>query len=63
MECKRLPVDREIIDFSPKIIVLIKNSGLIFSLKHQKNLPIGQVCIKNDFTSNFQFNQYIPHFH
>lgn len=29
-------MDREIIDFSPKIIVLIQNSGLVVSLKHQK---------------------------
>ena len=34
-------IDYEIRDFSLKIILLIKNSGLIFSLKHQKNLPLG----------------------
>ena len=36
MECKRLPVDYEIRDFTLKIILLIKNSGLIVSLKHQQ---------------------------
>ena len=36
MECKRLPVDSEIRDFSLKIILLNKNYGLIVSLKHQK---------------------------
>ena len=45
MECKRLPVDREIIDFSPKIIVLIQNSGLVVSLKHQKTHPMGRLRI------------------
>lgn len=63
MECKRLPTDYEIRDFSLKIIVLIKNSGLIISLEHQKNPPNGQVSIKNDFISNIQFNQHILHFH
>ena len=29
MECKRLPMNCEIENFSPKIILLIKNSGLI----------------------------------
>ena len=29
MECKRLPVDYEIRDFTLKIILLIKNSGLV----------------------------------
>ena len=38
-----MPVDYKIRNFTLKIIVLIKNSGLIFSLKHQKNLPNGQV--------------------
>lgn len=36
MECKRLPVDYEIRDFTLKIILLIKNSGLIVSLRHTK---------------------------
>lgn len=63
MECKRLPIDCKIRDFSLKIMLLIKNSGLIVSLKHQKTCPHGQVSIKNDFTSNIQFNQHIPHFH
>ena len=42
MECKRLPIDYEIRDFTFKIIVLIKNSGLIVSLKHKKTCPEGQ---------------------
>ena len=41
MECKRLPVDYKIRNFTLKIIVLIKNSGLIVSLKHTKKLPLG----------------------
>lgn len=46
MECKRLPKDYEIRDFSLKIIVLIKNSGLVVSLKHQKTCPMaGFFCI------------------
>ena len=36
MECKRLPVDSEIRDFTLKIIVLNKNSGLVVSLKRKK---------------------------
>lgn len=43
MECKRLPADYEIRDFSLKMIFLTQNSGLIVSLKHQKNPPNGQV--------------------
>ena len=41
-ECKRLPIDYEIRDFSLKIILLNKNSGLIVYLEHQ-NPPNGQV--------------------
>ncbi len=37
MECKRLLKVYEIRDSSLKIILLIQNSGLIVSLKHQKN--------------------------
>ena len=54
MECKRLPVDSEIRDFSLKIILLNKNYGLIVSLKHQKDLPDGQVtnCKKQTILIN-----------
>ena len=34
MECKRLPTDYEIRDFSHKMALLIQYSGLIVSLKH-----------------------------
>ena len=46
MECKRLPIDYEIGDFTLKIIVLIKNSGLIISLEHQKTYPMGRLVLK-----------------
>ncbi|KEQ45683.1 hypothetical protein SK578_0528 [Streptococcus mitis] len=58
-----MPKVYEIENFSLKIILLIKNSGLIVPLKHQKTHPHGQAGIKNDFISNIQFNQHIPHFH
>ena len=45
MECKRLPKVYEIENFSLKIILLIKNSGLIVSLKYQKTCQKGQVAI------------------
>ena len=45
MECKRLPVDYKIRNFTLKIIVLIKNSGFIVSLQHQKTCQNGQVTI------------------
>ena len=45
MECKRLPKVYEIENFSLKIILLIKNHGLIVSLKHQKNHPMGRLRI------------------
>ena len=46
MECKRLPKDYEIRDFTLKIIVLIKNSGLVVPLKHKKTCPMaGSICI------------------
>ena len=45
MECKRLPTYYEIRDFSPKIILLIENSGLIVSLKQQKTCQKGQVAV------------------
>jgi hypothetical protein len=41
MECKRLPKDYEIRDFTLKIIVLIKNHGLVVSLNHKKGLYSG----------------------
>jgi len=43
MECKRLPIDYEIRDFSHKIIVLIQYSGLIVFLEHQKTHPMGKM--------------------
>ena len=45
MECKRLPKVYEIENFSLKIILLIKNHGLIVSLKHQKTCPMGRLRI------------------
>lgn len=59
MECKRLPVDYKIRNFTLKIIVLIKNSGLIFSLKHQKNLPNGQVTNHKKQTILINMNHYL----
>ena len=43
IECKRLPIEHEIENFSLKIILLMQTSGLIVSLKHQKTHPYGQV--------------------
>ena len=47
MECKRLPTDYEIRDFTLKMIVLIQSSSLIVSLTQQKNHPTGRflICI------------------
>ena len=59
MECKRLPMDYEIRDFTLKIILLIKNSGLIFSLKHQKNLPKGQATNYKKQTILINMNHYL----
>jgi len=45
-----LPIDYEIRDFSLKIILLNKNSGLIFSLKHQQTCPMAGLLVrKRDF--------------
>ncbi len=63
MKCKRLPTDYEIRDFSLKIILLNQKFWFDSLLKTPKNPPYGQAGIKNDFTSNIQFNQHIPHFH
>ena len=54
-----MPTDYEIRDFTLKIIVLIKNSGLIFSLKHQKNLPNGQVTNHKKQTILINMNHYL----
>lgn len=55
MECKRLPVDYEIKDFSLIIMLLVKNYGLLVYLKHQKTCQKGQAtnCKKANY-----FNQY-----
>ena len=59
MECKRLPTDYEIRDFTLKIILLIKNSGFIFSLKHQKNLPNGRLRIVKRQTILINMKHYL----
>lgn len=53
-------MDYEIRDFSLKIIVLIKNSGLVVYLKHQKDLPDGQVsnCKKQTILINLMSINY-----
>ena len=48
MECKRLPIDYEIENFSLKIILLIQTSGLLVPSKHQKTHPHGQVRYLNE---------------
>ncbi len=62
MECKRLPADYKIRDFSLKMVFLIQNSGLVVSLKHKKPTQWAG-CIKSDFISNIQFSQHILHSH
>ena len=59
MECKRLPIDYEIRDFSLKIILLNKNSGFIFSLKHKKTCPEGQVTNCKKQTILINMNHYL----
>ena len=46
MECKRLPIDYEIKDFSLKMALLIQYSSLIVSLKRQKTHPMGRLVAK-----------------
>ena len=46
MECKRLPVDYEIRNFSPKIILLNQKFWFDNFFKTAKNLPNGQVVLK-----------------
>ena len=53
MECKRLPIDYEIIYFSLKMVCLTQNSSLIVPLKHQKTCPMGRLV---DNKKNF-FNR------
>ena len=44
-----MPEDYEIRDFTLKIIVLIKNSGLVVSLKHQSTCQKGKLVGKKIF--------------
>ena len=54
MECKRLPIDYEIKDFSLKIILLNQKFWFSSFLKTPKNLPDGQVtsCKKQTILIN-----------
>ena len=52
-------MDYEIKNFFLKIILLIKNSGFIVSLKHQKNLPDGQVTNYKKQTILINMNHYL----
>lgn len=63
MECKRLPTDYEIRDFTLKIILLNPKFWFNSFLKTPKRPARWAGWIKSDFISNIQFNQYIPHFH
>ena len=55
MECKRLPKVYEIENFSLKIILLIKNSGSIVSLKRQKTHPMGRFHLYYSARLSFTF--------
>ena len=59
MECKRLPTDYEIRDFTLKMVCLTQNSSLIVPLTQQKNHPMGRLVAKK---KNF-FNQKDSRFH
>ena len=62
MECKRLPEDYEIRDFTLKIILLNQRFWFSSFLKTLKNLPDGQVVLKVILSQIFNLINTFPIF-